>query len=166
MIEGGSTPKHDGHIGNAVDIPAAYILIEGTGGKKHETHIRNAADIPAAYILSETSGADKHAGHIGNVADIPAAYILIEANSAIKHAAHICNAAGAGRGGVGHGNIVFRPFGIFNTTYCAFIAKRGIGTANSYAIAMEEEGFSRGIWVCWIISIASSTSIIIAGAMR
>ena len=143
-------------------------MIEVAGGIKHENHIRNAADIPAPYILIEGSGVIKHVAHIRNAADIPAAYILIEASFAIKHVAHICNAAGAASGGevVVILDLGSRPFGIFNITYCAFIAKRGIGTANSYAIAMEEEGFSWGIWVCWIISIASSTSIIIAGAMR
>ena len=112
MIKGSSAIKHGGHIGNAADIPAAYILIEGPSVTKHD-------------------------GHIGNATDIPATYILIEGNSAQKQGAHIANAAGAGRGGVGHVNITGRSFGIFSSTYCPGTAIRSIETENGYTIGME-----------------------------
>ena len=144
-------------------------MIKGNGGKKHLEHICNATDIPAAYILIEGNGVSKHTIHICNAADIPTADILIEASLAKKHPKHIGNVAGAASGsnGVVRFDLVNRPFGIFNTTYCADIANCGIGTANSYAIAMEEKGFSWawGIWVC-CLSTASTAAVIVTGTMR
>ena len=112
-------------------------MIEGSSAIKHGGHIGNAADIPAAYILIEGPSVTKHGEHIGNAADIPAAYILIEGKSAQKQVAHTGNAAGAGRGGVGHVNITGRSFGIFSSTHCTASANCGIGTENGYTIAME-----------------------------
>ena len=112
-------------------------MIEGSSANKHTDHIHNAANIPAAYILIEGSSVSKHRDHNHNAANIPAAYILIEGRSVLKHDVHIGNAAGAASSGVAHGNIIFRPFGIFGSTYCTCIANGGIGTENGYAIAME-----------------------------
>ena len=97
---------------------------------------------PAGEVLIEGFSKLKHLIHTSNATDIPAADIPIEATLSLKQAVHIANAAGTGGSGVAHGNIAFRPFGIFNTIYCAAIANCGIRTANSSTIAMEEKGFS------------------------
>ena len=144
LIEAYGVKKHDVHIRNAADIPAADILIEGSGIIKHASHIRNTTDIPVADILIEGVGAIKHVGHIRNAVDIPTAYIPIEAILTMKQVAHIGNAAGAASSdeAIVCLDLGSRPFGIFSTIYCAGIAICGIGTANSYAIAIKKKGGS------------------------